>query len=758
MDGLDKGRTSLDALCLGHGVEPLDSSPLISSRNLVPGLSTSVVKLDRLGQGATSNVFRAVHAATMRMLALKEISVSSDADRRIVRSEVRALRTQCSPLMDDSFTSEATSCPRIVDYYGSVVRDNGDACIAVEYVAGGSLQSWTDNERQCPEPWIAHLAYQALEALVFLHSMGRVHRDVKPGNLLITQSGDLKLADFGVAGEENCKRMVGTRRFMAPERLKGQPTTGQSDLWSLGLTLATAAMGESPISHACNEFEQLCLAEHAQNTIIASPSLSQPLASLIKQCLCPDPQLRPTPAELMRHPFLGLRFGWEERCPQVLRAIRSRSRLQGARSTPCVQAVVESVARARREDNVHREPLDAAMCIDLARELGLEPQSLADMLEHWQVHGSAACRVDYSPGPGGGGGGGGGGGDMGSASSSGSGSSRVGSGSAVATMKGLVMMAGPCKSPFPMGRTAPVSSASNVGSVAPAFECQEALPYAEVCGVLGGVKLGGVVAPGGGCGPEMGAGAPGGGSGCNGTPALFDTPVPSQAAVRSGMMSNLFHVADRLKAEVPVQNRLCRLRVYPQCFTGARAVRWMLDEGLARSAAEAVYMGNEMMKAGIFQHIRNEHLFEDSGVFYQVTDGKAAPEAGRGGKVVAHIARAIGHGVMWAFSSSGNHAQVSGRRGGSVSGISGESSSVGIAGSHQDLKGCKGVQGSLAWQGVVSGEEGQGSLGERRVLPPPRVIGGQRKRGFAGGTRIKMGQVGQHVSSTTSSATVLDTP
>lgn len=112
------------------------------------------------------------------MVALKEVTVSTDADRRAVRTEMRALKTQRSPLLNSGFTTELAACPRIVDYYGSVVLPNGNACIAVEYVAGGSLESWVEMSGGgggggaegggatwgvCPEPWFAHIAYQALE-------------------------------------------------------------------------------------------------------------------------------------------------------------------------------------------------------------------------------------------------------------------------------------------------------------------------------------------------------------------------------------------------------------------------------------------------------------------------------------------------------------------------------------------------------------------------------------------------------------------
>ncbi|CAM9376369.1 unnamed protein product [Choristocarpus tenellus] len=600
----DRARGNLRALCLVNGFEPPPApSPLISTRNLVPELSTSVVKLDRLGQGATSCVFRAVHAATMRMVALKEVSVSSDDDRRVVRSEVQALRTQRSPLMDNNFTAEVAGCPRIVEYYGSVVRENGNACIAVEYVAGGSLQSWTDNGRQCPEPWVANLAYQALEALIFLHSLGRVHRDVKPANLLITSKGDLKLADFGVAGEENCESMVGTRRFMAPERLKGDPVTGQSDLWSLGLSLATAAMGESPVSQAYNEFEQLLLAEHAQQTITASPSLSPTLTNFLKLCLSPNPEERPSPSELMRHPFLALRHDWEQKCPQVTRTIQNQTELQGSLSSLSPAAVVEAVIRARMEDNLHDQRLDVAMCEDLAGELGMDPHQLLAMLERGIRSGSTNV---LNPG------------DLGGDDSS-------------------------YLSPTTGCLAAPVSSVSERGESMVAVRgvhqkeggcCEGGNSEIAMMGRTGNHLSDEIVD--------------------TQTKLGFDTPMKSRNVVQASLLNSIFHVADRLKAEIPVQQRIHRMRVYPECFTGSDAVRWMMEEGLARNVPEAISMGNEMMKAGIFEHICNEHIFENLCIYYQFTDGKSAPEMEGGMRNIGKIARVVGRKVVCALSPGSN--------------------------------------------------------------------------------------------------------
>ncbi|CAN0500576.1 unnamed protein product, partial [Ectocarpus sp. 8 AP-2014] len=90
-------------------------------------------------------------------------------------------------------------------------------------------------------------------------------------------------------------------------------------------------------------------------------------------------------------------------------------------------------------------------------------------------------------------------------------------------------------------------------------------------------------------------------------------------------MRGVFQLADEMKAQIAVRDRVHRLRVYPRCFSGREAVQWMLDGCHASSVMEAENIGNEMMKASVFQHIQNSHVFEDSSVYYQFTDGDTPP-------------------------------------------------------------------------------------------------------------------------------------
>eukprot|EP00752_Nemacystus_decipiens_P006939 g6229.t1 len=868
-------RRPLRKLSLGN--DPLPASPLISGRNLCPGLSESVVQLDRLGKGATSNVFLAVHAATLKMVALKEVNVSNDADRRAVRTEMRALKTQRSPLLNSAFTTELASCPRIVDYYGSVVRENGNACIAVEYVAGGSLENWLENSggSACPEPWFAHIAYQALEALDFVHTGGRVHRDVKPANLLITRNGDLKLGDFGAAGVENSWRMIGTQRFMAPERLKGHRATAQSDLWSFGLSLATAALGDDFIIQGTTQFMQLDIANDVKKTLSKTTTLSDELRDFLTLCLSKNPARRPTLRALMMHRFLEQRHDWQAKCPEVVVAVRGRKRqrLQESRDpyTMTTGEILDALCRVRAEENLVDSSFDPATAADLAYELDVTPEFLVRDLHRRtlefikerdtgsSVGGESVGGVSISSGLSGvsdsggenenedqvvsgqrsrrgGTGNGDGGGGIGDdyrrgiaaassaarrrrrTSAAGSDGAREGRPYSSSSSSGRGRQDGSHSPPPPPGPAAiadgqqvamdvvtttpsvgggmgdrsgntvypPVTprnrpttgypngacgfggahqSASSKRSRRRAMEMTSAVkltPHkrrgekkasqtkrngsycaadarrsgrrrererhmtastepenpmpvpvsgspqesstaavatAEARGAVETATVAEAVAAApsarghssqGGAtsntsaaavssGSSSAAGVSGGGGGtarqeggCHSAECrrslerkskrdskprtAASRTLPSRNDVRMRSMRAMSRLADEMKAEIKVRDRVHRFRVYPKCFSGREAVQWMLDGSHASSVDEAEKIGNEMMKASVFQHILNSHLFEDSSVYYQFTDGETPPPPSRGSRRLRQIARVVGGNVARRLVHGGGRA------------------------------------------------------------------------------------------------------
>lgn len=133
------------------------------------------------------------------------------------------------------------------------ISQDGVIVILMEYMDRGSLAEATAAFPEgVPEAFLAGVAERTLAGLTYLHEEARVlHRDIKPSNLLISSRGEVKIADFGVAGHLNddpsgCQSWVGTVAYMSPERVKGEAYKENTDVWSLGLSILECAMGRFP--------------------------------------------------------------------------------------------------------------------------------------------------------------------------------------------------------------------------------------------------------------------------------------------------------------------------------------------------------------------------------------------------------------------------------------------------------------------------------------------------------------------------------
>lgn len=190
-----------------------------------------------LGFGNGGSVHKVVHRPTGLVLARKMIrlDVKADAQQRILR-ELRVL-FDCNS-------------PYIIDFYGSFLSE-GEINILLEYMDAGSLDIVLRRVGRIEEPVLRHICKHTLLGLQYLRDSQRIiHRDVKPSNILVNSAGAIKLCDFGVSGELTnslANTFVGTRSYMAPERLSGDKYAIESDIWSLGLSLVELATGHFPI-------------------------------------------------------------------------------------------------------------------------------------------------------------------------------------------------------------------------------------------------------------------------------------------------------------------------------------------------------------------------------------------------------------------------------------------------------------------------------------------------------------------------------
>ncbi|GMT26702.1 hypothetical protein PFISCL1PPCAC_17999, partial [Pristionchus fissidentatus] len=168
--------------------------------------------------------------------------------RKLVHLEIKpSMRAQ---IIKELSVLHKCSSPYIVGFYGAFV-DNNDISICMEYMDGRSLDLVLKQVTRLPENFIGKISVAVVKGLTYLKEEVKIlHRDVKPSNILVNSNGEIKLCDFGVSGmliDSMANSFVGTRSYMAPERLTGSHYSIQSDIWSFGLTLIELAVGRYPV-------------------------------------------------------------------------------------------------------------------------------------------------------------------------------------------------------------------------------------------------------------------------------------------------------------------------------------------------------------------------------------------------------------------------------------------------------------------------------------------------------------------------------
>jgi serine/threonine-protein kinase len=194
----------------------------------------------RVGAGGMSTVYRALDETLQRQVAIKlmhrEVAADSDQLERF-RREARAVAQ--------------LSHPHIVGVIDAG-EDEGRPYIVFEYVEGETLKERIRRRGRLPVPEAVAYSIEIARALGAAHARHIVHRDVKPQNVLIDEEGSAKVTDFGIARTMNEEgltadgRVLGTTDYVSPEQALGQPVTGQSDLYSLGIALYEMLTGEVP--------------------------------------------------------------------------------------------------------------------------------------------------------------------------------------------------------------------------------------------------------------------------------------------------------------------------------------------------------------------------------------------------------------------------------------------------------------------------------------------------------------------------------
>ncbi|SED60557.1 Serine/threonine protein kinase [Streptomyces sp. 2231.1] len=242
---------------------------------------------DSIGSGGMGRVWRAHDEVLHRSVAVKELTAAlyvSDGDRAVLLARTRA---------------EARAAARInhsaVVTVHDVLEHDGRPWIVMELVEGHSLADAVKEQGRVEPREAARIGLWVLRALRAAHSAGVLHRDVKPGNVLLGQDGRVLLTDFGIAqieGDTTITRtgeVVGSVDYLAPERVRGHDPGPSSDLWALGATLYTAVEGRSPFRRTSPlGTMQAVVEEEAEE-----PRHAGPLGPVIAAMLRKEPGQRP---------------------------------------------------------------------------------------------------------------------------------------------------------------------------------------------------------------------------------------------------------------------------------------------------------------------------------------------------------------------------------------------------------------------------------------------------------------------------------
>ena len=255
-----------------------------------PGLPPRYEVQKFLGQGAMGRVYLCRDAELDVLVAIKVLAPQYAEDP----TSVEQVRTEARAV------AKLRGCPTILSLYG-FEQHEGTWYLVTEFAAGGALDQRLKREGRLAEEECRRLGAETAEALQYAHKSLVLHRDIKPGNVLLDEKGGVKVADFGIAkvlrsdnAQVSTMTLTGTPMYMSPEAILRAPMDARSDLYSLGCMLFEMATGKRPFSGS--HFE-IFLAKTGEGAVPPDPKplaphLSDAFCTLVRKCMATSPDGR----------------------------------------------------------------------------------------------------------------------------------------------------------------------------------------------------------------------------------------------------------------------------------------------------------------------------------------------------------------------------------------------------------------------------------------------------------------------------------